>query len=431
MSRIRDIANILSASTDMATDAEVAASYASKTNPTFTAIGGDEGGQINLAAAATNTTLSGPISVDIYQNKIRFFENGGSSRGSYINLANQANGAGSEIITGLAQSGNTGKSLVTNGTTAVWQENQYAGKNLCINGGMDVWQRGTSFASSNSTYVFTADRWEIVRHGYLLGMTVTRQTAGLDGFRYCARIQRDSGNTSTNNLQFQTSFETSEVLPFINKTMTISFYARKSSTASANSLNAQIIAGTGTDQAMKNYTGGTVAFQQTFTLTDSWQRFSFSGSVASPYTEFGIWFGYTPSGTAGAADYIELTGVQIEQGSTYTTFSRTGGNYATELDLCRRYYFEGYISVISGGTNGIHGFLFMNPMRTTPSVTFEYDSTNNRVYRMDNAARYDLVSPTIIATPNALTTMYAFTPAGWAGSAGIGFNAYWRFNAEL
>jgi hypothetical protein len=100
--------------------------------------------------------------------------------------------------------------------------NQVAGKNLCINGGFDHWQRGNSFGSSNSVYVFTADRWEIVRHGYQLGMTVSRQTAGLDGFRYCARIQRDSGNTSTNNLQFQTSFETSEVLPFINKTMTIS-----------------------------------------------------------------------------------------------------------------------------------------------------------------------------------------------------------------
>ena len=215
---------------------------------------------------------------------------------------------------------------------------QIAGKNLVINGGMDIWQRGTSFASSTSTYVFTADRWEIVRHGYLLGMTVSRQTAGLDGFRYCARIQRDSGNTSTNNLQFQTSFETSEVLPFINKQMTISFYARKSSTASSSSINAQIISGTGTDQAMKNYTGGTVSFQQTFTLTDSWQRFSFSGTVASPYNEFGIWFGYTPSGTAGAADYVEITGVQIELGANATQFTRNAGNIQSELAACQRYY---------------------------------------------------------------------------------------------
>ena len=215
---------------------------------------------------------------------------------------------------------------------------QIAGKNLVINGGMDIWQRGTSFASSTSTYVFTADRWEIVRHGYLLGMTVSRQTAGLDGFRYCARIQRDSGNTSTNDLQFQTSFETSEVLPFINKQMTISFYARKSPTASSSSLNSRIIAGTGTDQAMKNYTGGTVSFQQTFTLTDSWQRFSFSGTVSSPYNEFGIWFGYNPTGTAGAADYVEITGVQIELGANATQFTRNSGSIQAELAACQRYY---------------------------------------------------------------------------------------------
>jgi hypothetical protein len=221
--------------------------------------------------------------------------------------------------------------------------NQVAGKNLCINGGFDHWQRGNSFGSSNSVYVFTADRWEIVRHGYQLGMTVSRQTAGLDGFRYCARIQRDSGNTSTNNLQFQTSFETSEVLPFINKTMTISFYARKSTTASSSSLTTQIISGTGTDQPMKSYTGGTVSFQQTFTLTDSWQRFSFSGSVLSPYTEFGIWFGYTPSGTAGAADYVEITGVQIELGASTTQFSRAGGTIGGELALCQRYFERKFI----------------------------------------------------------------------------------------
>lgn len=303
MSRVRDIANILSGvSTDMATDAEVTSSI------------------VSHAAAADPHT--------VYLKESEF---------------------------------------------------NAAGKNIVINGGMDIWQRGTSFASSNSTYVFTADRWEIVRHGYHLGMTVSRQTAGLDGFRYCARIQRDSGNTSTNNLQFQTSFETSEVLPFINKTMTISFYARKSSTASANSLNAQIIAGTGTDQAMKNYTGGTVAFQQTFTLTDSWQRFSFSGSVLSPYTEFGIWFGYTPSGTAGAADYVELTGVQIEQGSVATSFTRAAGNIQGEISACQRYYEKlGTVRFDTASTGDwYHSIPYKVSKRIAPAITYSFSGENN------------------------------------------------------
>ena len=251
--------------------------------------------------------------------------------------------------------------------------NQVAGKNLVINGAFDHWQRGTSFASSNSSYVFTTDRWEIVRHGFQLGMTVSRQTAGLDGFRYCARIQRDSGNTSTNDLQFQTSFETSEVLPFINKQMTVSFYARKSPTASSSSINPRVIAGTGTDQAMKNYTGGTISFQQTFTLANDWQRFSFSGIVASPYNEFGIWFGYNPTGTAGAADYVEITGIQIELGANATQFSRAGGTIGQELLLCQRYYAVGSgdlaFSGVTTAGNGYYGmYYFPVDMRVAPSV---------------------------------------------------------------
>ena len=287
--------------------------------------------------------------------------------------------------------------------------NQVAGKNLCINGGFDHWQRGNSFGSSNSVYVFTADRWEIVRHGYQLGMTVSRQTAGLDGFRYCARIQRDSGNTSTNNLQFQTSFETSEVLPFINKTMTISFYARKSSTASSSSLNVQIISGTGTDQAMKNYTGGTVSFQQTPTLTDSWQRFSFSGSVLSPYTEFGIWFGYTPSGTAGAADYVEITGVQLELGSSATQFSRAGGTIGGELSLCQRYYEHSYDSSTNSGTNGM--IVITMPTNSNTYIPIQFKVTKRSAPTMQSYDTANNVNRITTAT-GVNQTFFAFERVG-------------------
>ena len=321
---------------------------------------------------------------------------------------------------------------------------QIAGKNLVINGGMDIWQRGTSFASSTSTYVFTADRWEIVRHGYLLGMTVSRQTAGLDGFRYCARIQRDSGNTSTNDLQFQTSFETSEVLPFINKQMTISFYARKSPTASSSSLNSRIIAGTGTDQAMKNYTGGTVSFQQTFTLTDNWQRFSFSGTVGSPYNEFGIWFGYNPTGTAGAADYVEITGVQIELGANATQFTRNSGSIQAELAACQRYYIRyngGATNAILGGFGGwITTTIFRPvlqlpvPMRIAPS-SVDYSSVAVREYQSASAVNatavsIDQTSPQQVSL-NLTTTTRTIGYIGFIQVDNANVNGYIGLSAEL
>jgi hypothetical protein len=62
--------------------------------------GGDEGGEIRLAAAATNSSLSGPIAIDIYQNRLRIFETGGSNRGAYIDLTSAGTGVGSNLLTG-------------------------------------------------------------------------------------------------------------------------------------------------------------------------------------------------------------------------------------------------------------------------------------------------------------------------------------------
>jgi hypothetical protein len=61
---------------------------------------GDEGGQINLALAATNTTLSGNVVVDVFQNKIRFFEGGGTNRGAYIDLSQATAGVGTNLLAG-------------------------------------------------------------------------------------------------------------------------------------------------------------------------------------------------------------------------------------------------------------------------------------------------------------------------------------------
>ena len=102
------------------TTTNAASTYAPLSNPTFTAIGGSEGGQINLAAAPANTTLSGNINFDVYQNRVRLFEGGGNLRGAYIDLTTLSNGVGSELIAATPQSGNSGKVLTTNGTSASW-----------------------------------------------------------------------------------------------------------------------------------------------------------------------------------------------------------------------------------------------------------------------------------------------------------------------
>jgi hypothetical protein len=69
--------------------------------------GGDEGGEIFLANAVTNTTVTGGVTIDVYQNKLRFFEQGGTARGFYLDITTGIAGVGSAIGAGGAQ-GTTG-----------------------------------------------------------------------------------------------------------------------------------------------------------------------------------------------------------------------------------------------------------------------------------------------------------------------------------
>lgn len=61
---------------------------------------GDEGGEIRLAKSATNTTLDTSITIDINQNRLRFFETGGTNRGVYIDLASAGASVGTNLLSG-------------------------------------------------------------------------------------------------------------------------------------------------------------------------------------------------------------------------------------------------------------------------------------------------------------------------------------------
>lgn len=62
---------------------------------------GDEGGEILLAKPQTNTAISGTgVTIDVYQNRIRFFEQGGTARGAYIDITACAGGASTNLLSG-------------------------------------------------------------------------------------------------------------------------------------------------------------------------------------------------------------------------------------------------------------------------------------------------------------------------------------------
>jgi len=75
---------------------------------------GDEGGQLNLALAATNTTLTGSVVIDVYQNRLRIFEGGGTARGVFIDLTAAGAGVSSNLLAG-GGGGGGGVTSVSNG----------------------------------------------------------------------------------------------------------------------------------------------------------------------------------------------------------------------------------------------------------------------------------------------------------------------------
>jgi hypothetical protein len=215
--------------------------------------------------------------------------------------------------------------------------------NAILNSSFNVWQRGTSVAITN-TFGYAADRWFI--YSLSAPVTVSRQntndTTNLPNIQYCARVQRNSGSTATGEINVTNLFETLNSIPFAGKTVTLSFYARAGANFSyaSNILNARIQTGTGVDENLTRdgYTGSVVAIEADAVLTTTWQRFSFTGTLNTNIKEMCAYFYGNGVGTAGANDYYEITGVQIELGNVATPYRSNQPTYATELAACQRYY---------------------------------------------------------------------------------------------
>ena len=301
----------------------------------------------------------------------------------------------------------------TNGTVNTYLAAYVAGKNAVINGGMDIWQRGTSIAYIAGVAYF-ADRWNGYRGALATGATFSRQSSGLTGILYCARMARDSGNTSTQPINTWYNLESQDSYKFAGQNIVLSFWARKGAdySATSNVLNVVLAYGTGTDQNLNaGYTGQTNINVGTATLTSSWQRFTFSGSVNSAATQLGFQIYYTPTGTAGAADYVEFTGVQMELGTTLaTSFSRAGSTIGGELALCQRYY----NTMVSGNTLMVGmgvmydtvalyiGVSFPVAMRTTPSLVA---TSGTDYYRFDRTGFFDMLNSVLIAYASTETAL--------------------------
>jgi hypothetical protein len=306
--------------------------------------------------------------------------------------------------------GNDGETLVADSSTSTGLRYQEPlNLNPILNSGFDIWQRGTASTAIGSG-TFLADRWQAARGGFAAGgsqsQQVTGDTTNLPNIQYCLRIQRDSGNTNTASMVVGQNLENVNSIPYAGKTVTLSFYARAGAnfSASGNTLTALFCSGTGTNQNL--VTGGFTGQNNTAlapTLTTTWQRFSITKTIDTNATQLGFIVYDVPTGTAGANDYYEITGVMINVGSVAYPFRRTTGTIQGELAACQRYY-----EVTGGGSTGRNNsttttelaVTFKVNKRTTPSMSIFTSSP--KIY--DPAVGTKTGSGSVISQPISPTT---------------------------
>ena len=240
------------------------------------------------------------------------------------------------------------------GGATVWNASGTFGfKNRLINGYMVVAQRGTSFTSlSNGTLTtvnaYCLDRWFGFRGAYAANLNASQQT-GWDQYSNALRMQRASGTSGTQFMCMNQIIETANCYDLAGQSVTLSISMRSGSNFSGGTVSIAFQTSTTVNDSSANMAGGLFnagTTSVTVTPTTTATTFTATGIVPAGARTIGIQIGYTPSGTAGANDFIEFTGVQLERGSTATSFDfRPIG---AELQLCQRYYEQ---TNLSGGDN--------------------------------------------------------------------------------
>ena len=363
----------------------------------------------------------------------------GTAADSFSRLAVGTNGqvltADSSAATGLAWSTASG------GSTNV------AGKNVVLNSNFSIWQRGTS-GTANSFAAgagYNADRWQNYSANSLtVSRQVTNDTTNLPNLQYCARVQRNSGQTSTSQVYHAQTVETLNSVPYAGKTLTFSFYARSGAnfSAASSALTFEVGTGTGTDESVFAFTGRATPITSTATLTTTWQRFSATGTIASTAKELGIAFLYTPSGTAGTNDWFEVTGVQLEIAGSASAYSPNTSTYALELAACQRYFnrFNGGVSLYysngmsDSGTTAYGVFSYPVIMRVVPSFAITGTASSFSVYNSGGAITCSAVpgfTNAGVASAVLINTVASGLTAGRAVMLTAGTGTTLDFSAEL
>jgi len=346
---------------------------------------------------------------------------------------------------------------------------QYTGfKNRLINSAMVIDQRNAGASVTGSTTnPFSVDRWQTVSSQN--SKFTAQQNAGSvtppAGFINYLGITSSSAYSIVAADQFRI-FQSIEGLNVADlawgtanaATVTLSFRVYSSLTGTfggslANNAYARSYPFTYTISTANTWT--TISVTIAGDTSGTWLTTNGNGVIVS----FGLGVGSTLSGTAGVwatASYISatgatsvvgtngatfyITGVQLEKGSTATSFDYR--SYTTELQLCQRYYWKvkgsdgQFCTVSSGlstaGTSARHHVPFLVTMRTQPTLSI------GGVFYCYDGGNLIITSLSVLAGLNG--ALVDFTGSGGGATTGRGSvaniggssaNEFFQASAEL
>lgn len=274
-------------------------------------------------------------------------------------------------------------------------------------GSMDVWQRGAGASASisvaASTTAYTVDGCYLAT-GTGQASTVSASTSTAPASNRSATAFRNSGQTGTAQITFGCPLDSDEIALARTNYVTLSFWSAAGANFSSvsGSFTANLMCGTGSPaKQVSGYAGQTTVAttSQSLTLGGGWTRFQVTSAAVVPSncTQMEVQWTWSPTGTAGANDWIGFDSVQLEvvSGPQAVASPFQSIDFGTQLRMAQRHYTKTFPYGTAPAQNaGVAGALsmldsvvatvstyadwrFPMQMRANPSVTsFNPSATN-------------------------------------------------------
>ena len=298
-------------------------------------------------------------------------------------------------------------------------------RNKIINGAMLVSQRNTTF-SCNTSEIYTVDRFMTqMGSSFDFDTTITQENDTPDGFQKSLKVTPDATKSvsASDNAGIFTHLEGQDLQDFKSgtsgaKKIVYSFFAKSGSSNNGHQYSVFI--------RLQN---GSNFYKQVraFTVTSSWQRFSFAfdldtstnqiGTASTDACYFGCflvcgpddliaettsWVGTSSTflGATGQSNFMDntsneffITGVQLEISDSGVASEFEHRSFAEEEEKCLRYYQNlGITKIFAGFSDGNTtsrvslNFMFIKPMRIEPTKSYTNSTTGSSI--SDRTTRY-------------------------------------------